>query len=636
MKHQQQTDDDASRSLPLDESSRGTAVIDLTTAPANNESLFVATASVGAIDESSKAPTSSCGDDSSPQESPSEDESLPLGGSLPTRDDSSRDPVMIKLTNAAGNNDSLFAAAMLDGTVNDSSTVPSSTLSHYQCDSHGNNELWPRNSKKMKNEKNSPMTRTQESKEIIRSGIQTQSVRPHSSASKQDLLSLPIPRKIRLQKNKYHNTKFSTPLYNVYPTNVVNPIFTNMKITSKKDVVDDLPPECDIQKGILFVNTNIFIFTPVTETDVSNILSAYIRNLKEPGSRANQRKTFNFMFSWMSMLSTGLNEDITRSKIINLFHDQLNIKSTSFVDIDSYDEFLNIVQVLTFMMRHDMPLIRTKAPKKKTFWLQDLSETELNFIMETMPHTEYEFTDKSFLDLILVENKPESSTEKSLADDVLDVIPMISIKYTCPEIFDKLQNVCPLLVKKYIRNAATHVLILELDDKCKKIVKFFMNQKATAAETLHTHKKKPTTSGGSYTQNLISFIKSTIYYNPVWDFGFQLQTIKYSNKGKHAKSLVNLIPNLFICPCSRLYGQFHQYHNIQVVYQCKMEFFTNSKQFVNHLKCFCDVCPYHAVVLDIISFLYPAELSNAVSNNLKLRQKTSNTKPHSRDFKINR
>ena len=67
-----------------------------------------------------------------------------------------------------------------------------------------------------------------------------------------------------------------------------------------------------------------------------------------------------------------------------------------------------------------------------------------------------------------------------------------------------------------------------------------------------------------------------------------------------------------------------------------MEYFTNLKQFVNHLKCFRDVCPYHAVVLDIISFLYPAELSNAVSNNLNLRQKTLNTKPHSRDFKINR
>ena len=68
MRHQHRIDDDASRSLPLDKLSRGTAVIDLMTAAANNKSLFVATATVGAIDKSSKAPTSSCSDDSSPQE----------------------------------------------------------------------------------------------------------------------------------------------------------------------------------------------------------------------------------------------------------------------------------------------------------------------------------------------------------------------------------------------------------------------------------------------------------------------------------------------------------------------------------------------------------------------------------------
>ena len=149
MRHQHRIDDDASRSSPLDESSRGNAMIDLTTAVANNESLFVATATVGVIDKSSKAPTSSCGDDSLPQESPSEDESSPLGGSSPTRDDSSRDPVMVKLTNAAANDDLLFAAAMLNGTVDDLSMVPSSNLPHYQRDSHGNNDLWPRNSKKI-------------------------------------------------------------------------------------------------------------------------------------------------------------------------------------------------------------------------------------------------------------------------------------------------------------------------------------------------------------------------------------------------------------------------------------------------------------------------------------------------------
>ena len=102
------------------------------------------------------------------------------------------------------------------------------------------------------------------------------------------------------------------------------------------------------------------------------------------------------------MISADCNQQITLSKINNFFHNQLDMKSTSFVDIDSYDKFLQIVQVLSLLMRYDMPLIRTKVPKKKTIWIQDLSTNELNFITDIMPHTDYEFTDKSFLDLILM------------------------------------------------------------------------------------------------------------------------------------------------------------------------------------------------------------------------------------------
>ena len=668
---------------PLDDSSRGTFA-DSTTAAANNESLFAAAASVGAIDESSIAPTSSCCDDSSQQEgslppidessigaatimttvvanndslfattgscvganddssfaptSPSVDESSPLGGSSPTQDESSREPVVIKLTTAAATDDSSIAAATVECAADKLSAAINNDNNSNEKILCTEKILKKNSAKKSEILENTP-TCTGRNDLLEKSIVdlpKNHSVLPHSSASNKNLLDLPIPRKTRLKKNKFHNTKFSTPLYNVYPDDVVNPIFTDWKIIPKKDVVDDLPPECEIQKGILFINKNIFIFTPVTETDVANILSAHMRNLKNPGSRSNQKKTFSFMFTWMSMLSDERNQQITRSKIIDFFNSQLDIQSTSFFNIDSYDEFLQIVQVLTFMMRYNMPLIRTKEPKKKTIWLQDLSTSERNFITDIMPHTEYEFTDTSFLHLILMEDEPEPSSEKSLADDVFDVIPMISIKYTCPEIFDKLKNTSSTLMKKYMRNAAAHVLIMELDNKYKEIVTFVLKQKATAVDSEHNHQKKKSTSVESYTQRLTAFIKSTIYYNPVWDFGFQLRLIKNSSRGKHAKSLVNLIPNLFVCPCSGLYCNFHQYHNIRVTYQCKKEFFYNSKQFVTHLKRFCDICPYHAVMLDIISFLYPAELSNAVSNNLNLRQNYSSKKPSSRDFKINR
>ena len=122
-----------------------------------------------------------------------------------------------------------------------------------------------------------------------------------------------------LKKKKYHNTKFSTPVYNVYPEDVVSPIFTNWNISSKKDVLDDLPSESEIRKGILFIYKNIIIFTPVTEINVTNILSAHMQNVKDPGSRSNQRKTFSFMFCWMSMLSADCNQQITRSAVLQVW-----------------------------------------------------------------------------------------------------------------------------------------------------------------------------------------------------------------------------------------------------------------------------------------------------------------------------
>ena len=71
-----------------------------------------------------------------------------------------------------------------------------------------------------------------------------------------------------------------------------------------------------------------------------------------------------------------------------------------------------------------------------------------------------------------------------------------------------------MLVKKYMRNAAAHVLIswnLILNIK----ILLNLNKKTTAAESLQNHQEKATMSGGSYTQDLTALIKSTIYYNPV-------------------------------------------------------------------------------------------------------------------------
>ena len=82
---------------------------------------------------------------------------------------------------------------------------------------------------------------------------------------------------------------------------------------------------------------------------------------------------------------------------------------------------------------------------------------------------------------------------------------------------------------------------MELDNKYKDIVKFVLNQKTNAAESLQNHQEKATISGGSYSrsEDLTALIISTIYYNPVKDFGFQLQKIKIA-VGVNMPSLLSI------------------------------------------------------------------------------------------------
>ena len=100
-----------------------------------------------------------------------------------------------------------------------------------------------------------------------------------------------------------------------------------------------------------------------------------------------------------------------------------------------------------------------------------------------MQHTGYKFADKPFLDIVIEEKEPEMVSNKSLADDVLDINLMVAIKYTCPEIYAKLFKVASTLLKKYMRNAAIYVLRVELDKKCRDINTFILNKKGTAAES---------------------------------------------------------------------------------------------------------------------------------------------------------
>ena len=473
----------------------------------------------------------------------------------------------------------------------------------------------------------------------------------------QRLIDQPIPRKIRLQKNLLHNVTYSIPIYNVYPDGVSNPIFTNWKITTKRDKIK-LPPVCNIQKGIIFKEKNFFVFSPISKDDIFNIVSAHMRKLKNGVTRAEQKKRIQFLHSWITLLSEDEKKYISLETIIHFVKTNIDITSESFNHPDYFEKFIQMIRTVVYMTAYDMPLLRTKPPQKKTLWLKQMSDIEYKFLIEILPHTKYVLSDKPFLDVIV-----DTSTEDStfhLAEDILDIKPIKAIEYCCEEIYAKLQNKAKTLITKYNTNQCGHIFMMEMDEKCNEVTRFILNKSNTSdisSKSLNfvdltgqdfEEKMQDIPSDGR-TGQVIKFVKNTMINNPVWDLGLQLRTVSNASKKIPYKDVYEkILPNMMICPCSELFKNFDRYHEVEVKSRCEKAYFNNTKKFVGHLKRFRQVCPNHAAVLDIISYLYPLELNVAISKNANLSRnklnkvvgstsnKKSTTEKNSTEFKINR
>ena len=123
----------------------------------------------------------------------------------------------------------------------------------------------------------------------------------------------------------------------------------------------------------------------------------------------------------------------------------------------------------------------------------------------------------------------------------------------------------------------------------------------------------------------MKFLKNVIIINPVLDLGLQLQAVSNTSKKIPCRDVLEkILPNMIIYPCSELFKIFDKYHEVEVKIRCDKTYFTDTKKFVSHLKRFRQGCPYHAAVLDIVSFLYPVELDVAISKNPNLSKNRVN------------
>ena len=109
------------------------------------------------------------------------------------------------------------------------------------------------------------------------------------------------------------------------------------------------------------------------------------------------------------------------------------------------------------------------------------------------------------------------------------------------------------------------------------------------------------------------FIYSVVYWNPIWDIGFQNSMIKQNsgNIFSTEKGNIGSYATKCVCPCSRILNKWQIKHNLNTLpgfCQCKAYIYEDPKSFVKHLysskRDF-----FHLILLQIVQTNYSSILS---------------------------
>ena len=112
-----------------------------------------------------------------------------------------------------------------------------------------------------------------------------------------------------------------------------------------------------------------------------------------------------------------------------------------------------------------------------------------------------------------------------------------------------------------------------------------------------------------------SFVGSLFFNNPIWDI--ELQKMYLFNSGtKHTrqetKSRIEGLPDINICPCSTFFDKFNSKKGIVFKFHCQDVRYETSEDIIQHIKNSRTSCYYHAIIFDIIQYLYPKSLCHTL------------------------
>ena len=444
--------------------------------------------------------------------------------------------------------------------------------------------------------------------------------------------SFHIPRKGR--NNKISHIESAKPTYNLYPSNVCNPIFTNDQVQLKHEIVRMLPQECNICKGILCVGSKLYVYTKVDETDIANAISSGLRYLPKSYFemyKASQGKDSEYLQNIdvsqrkiVSHISDQVIEKIrssftkqcmdekASSKIQSYLSNHLKMHEDSFEDKKRYYWLVNRIRMFSFMMRYNMPIQRCYMPtsakkrKHKHTWGKFLSSVE----RDVLGQEKYELSTTKLLDDIFPPQHPLVEKREKEPEKPQPTLEPVQL---CSEIRGKLSPEYEKFLGKYERRTFTHVKNSTKDqifsNLCTYVIKKSERTKYNIEDCVAFLEEYgevpirkpilPVEALPNFDKWIKKFLELLIYENPVWDLGIQ-----YDHLGS-CKAKVEGVPSISICPCSSFFDDFYSKHCVRPTFFCKDSTYNETTELMNHIIKQSSSCRHHKIVLDAIQFLYP-------------------------------
>ena len=322
------------------------------------------------------------------------------------------------------------------------------------------------------------------------------------------------------------------------------------------ETTSTLPFACRIQQGILFIEKNIYAFTPVDDSDIINTLTGNLRHLK---TQYLTKFKFRVVFNRLS-LSNQLNNDRAVQKFIadelgvlirGTFQEQcMSVNASSMIqehltrvhfkmDENSFQEehkkrfyfLVNKIRQLAFMVRHRMPFERVRAPsnnkkrRSKHTWSNYLSEDEKRFLNDL----KYKTTGNPMIKDYLGENHPLVCTQESLP------LPPPTSPALCTTIRDKLGSEYKIFLERYDKHMYCHIRVDHLEKIQKEVIEFIIKKQARSfkVEGSNAFCRERSLSypiRKSSRNNIVlkldrkkieSFVGSLFFNNPIWDIELQ-------------------------------------------------------------------------------------------------------------------